>query len=496
MTAKETKNSIFLFSGFLLLLWIGIHNYTQDLLHSYQILWAFSIILVCFFILIKKHYKTFLWIFISFFIGIIIWYNHQLHIDTRLDYLSDHYYEKQNLTFKIDGVYKKTDFTVEYKAALISIDKNPVLENIYVILKVPKNYTLESSQIYSSYTKILPITNIGAFEYKSFMLSKDVYATVYINAIDQVPGEEQWYFLKNLESLREKILWDIFLIFPKNEAIFLWGILIGARENIPQTLKDNFNNSGLTHFIAVSWFNITILILFFWFLTQYFPIPLRILSMAVFILLFTLLVGESAPVVRASIMGIVWYMVLHSGRQVHSLSIILLTAIIMVIYSPLALNYDVSLHLSFLAVLWIIYTQKFFEKIFYWVPNILEIRTAVVLTFSALCFALPVMIFNFGQVSIIAPLANLLVTWTIPIAMFLGFITIIVYWFFPFIWHIIGYFAWIFLKWDMLVVEYFWEMQWSVLQTDFWFYRYYYEIIYFLILIFIIFWFKKKEATQ
>jgi predicted membrane metal-binding protein len=89
----------------------------------------------------------------------------------------------------------------------------------------------------------------------------------------------------------------------------------------------------------------------------------------------------------------------------------------MVFISPLSLNYDVSLHLSFLAVLGILYTQKFFGKIFYFLPDFLAIKEAFILTLSAMSFALPIILFNFGQLSIMSPFANIAVTWTIPLAM-------------------------------------------------------------------------------
>ena len=99
------------------------------------------------------------------------------------------------------------------------------------------------------------------------------------------------------------------------------------------------------------------------------------------------------------------------------LSLLLLVAVAMVIWSPLILTYDVSFHLSFLAVFGILYTQDFFKRIFYFLPETLAIKEAFVLTLSALTFALPIMIFNFGQLSLLSPFANIAVTWTIPIAM-------------------------------------------------------------------------------
>jgi len=108
-----------------------------------------------------------------------------------------------------------------------------------------------------------------------------------------------------------------------------------------------------------------------------------------------------------------------SGRSGESLAIVLFTLLLMVIWSPYSLNYDVSLHLSFLAVIGIIYTQDFFKRVFKFLPELLNIREAFVLTMAALSFTLPIMIFNFGQVSILAPIANIAVTWTIPLAMLL-----------------------------------------------------------------------------
>jgi hypothetical protein len=43
--------------------------------------------------------------------------------------------------------------------------------------------------------------------------------------------------------LRQKILDTISQIYPKNEAVFLGGLLIGAKENLSQELQTSFNNS-------------------------------------------------------------------------------------------------------------------------------------------------------------------------------------------------------------------------------------------------------------
>jgi competence protein ComEC len=71
---------------------------------------------------------------------------------------------------------------------------------------------------------------------------------------------------------------------------------------MPKTLGDNFNNSGLTHLIAVSGFNITILVIFFGYFIKYFPPYIRFILISIVITLFTILVGFNPPVIRAAIM--------------------------------------------------------------------------------------------------------------------------------------------------------------------------------------------------
>lgn len=185
-------------------------------------------------------------------------------------------------------------------------------------------------------------------------------------------------------------------------------------------------------------------------------------------------------------MGIVWYVFLQSGANAKNITLLAFTATCMTLYSSLSLSYDTSLHLSFLAVIWIIYTQDFFKKIFSFVPEFFAIREALVLTLAALSFALPIMVFQFWQVSLLAPLANIAVTWTIPIAMLLGTITLIIDMISPFLGQYVWFITWMFLHFDIRVVRYFWNIDSALLHFDVWVYKNYYELLYFIILIYIV----------
>lgn len=358
------------------------------------------------------------------------------------------------------------------------------------------NQKLEKWTIIKFEAKINRYEPFNYFEYEKYMLSKWIYFKVYPYSYEIVWQNKINVIIKSISNFRENILEKIKEIYTEEEGIFLAWILVWARENLPTSLSDNFNNSWLTHIIAVSGFNITILIVFFGYVFKFLPPYVRFIFISIVIIFFTILVWFNAPVVRASIMWIVWYFVLVSWRKWDTLAIIILTLLIMASFSPLSINYDISLHLSFLAVLWIIYIQPFFEKKLKFMPNIFEIRTAFSLTLSALTFTLPVMMMNFWQLSIIAPISNVLVSWTIPIIMSVWFLSVIFYLIFPVLWIIIGCFAWALLKWDILVVNTLWAFKYSVIKYDFWEYRWYLEVLYFMVLVFVIMRFRAPLADK
>lgn len=492
-----SKNILFIFSSIFFLIWIFINNLIWDFYISLLVL-LFLVVLFLLYIIIRKKYILLL--LFSIF-SIIIWIcisQINLEITKQKENILKQYYDNKNhdLIFEIKNINKIDEFNIEYKAKLLQIWNKKINKNIWNTIKLSINNDIKKWYIIKTNSKLYEFKDFNDFSYKKYMLSKNLFfnSNIYIYEIINIKKINK--IEQSIIDLRKLFITTIYNIYPKEEAVFLWWILIWARESVPKELKQDFNNSGLAHLIAVSWFNITILIIFLTFLLQYFPIIFRVTIITLSIIFFTILVGDTAPVIRASIMGLIWYYILLSGRKWNILSIILLTLIIMIIISPLSLNYDISLHLSFFAVLGIVYIQKPLEKIFNFLPNILEIKTAFTLTLSALSFTLPIMILNFGQMSILAPFSNIAVTWTIPLAMLLGFTSIIVHIVYPLGGIIVWYFAWILLKWDIIVIHFFWKLKWSIIKFDFWVYKYHLEILYFLVLIFLIILFRETQKEE
>lgn len=486
-----------LFQAFLVgaLVAIAIIAWVRDLFLS-LFLWAFFL---CLIIPVLVEYKKYLSLSISLLIWMIIggaigWV-HISKVHARTELLSSYMWTFLAQSWQVKELYKRSEYYDEYLLETRKLGNNIIDNGTFHIIRIPKNFELDTWQIISYSGKIYPLEDFDGFSYKNFMLSRWIYFSTSATSFETISNDKSgWKYV--FASSRSTLLSQIDRIFPEQEAIFLWGILFWARENIPKELKEDFNNSGLTHFIAVSGFNITLCIIFVTFLFGFLPVAMRIILVSLTIVWFSLFVGLWAPVVRAAIMGLIGYVFLQNGSGAKNITLILFTAVCMSIYSPLSLIYDVSLHLSFLAVIGIIYTQEILWKIFYWIPSVFAIREAFILTLAALSFSLPVMIFQFGQVSLLAPFANIAVTWTIPLAMIWGAITLIGDSVSSWIGRFFGFPTWILLHYDMLMVNFFWNIDSALLRSDFWAYKDYLQALYFIILIYTLCLYHQRNTKQ
>lgn len=485
MLSKNTFFNFFLTSFIITIL---VNNYLQDFLFTTICLLLFSVIYINL-ILYKKHFKKYIIVLLFIIIWGICWLlisnSHLSRIKENEVFLEKYYLRNYNYELEVKQLYKKSENYNSYIVKIDRIDWINVDKKLYWIVYVSNNLLLEKWNILSTDSQILNIDNVDSIDnYKNFLLSKNVYFKSYIFNFKVIKKIDNIFV--SADKFRTKILNIINKIYPEEEGIFLSWILIWARENIPKELSYDFNNSWTTHMVAVSWFNITILIIFLWYLFKFIPVFLRTILIITFLVLFCIFVWLEASVIRAWIMWILWYMLTIMWRNNNSLTILLLTLFSMILYNPFYINYDISFQLSFLAVLWILYTKEFFDKVFKFLPNILAVKESFIITLSAMVLTLPISIFNFWQIPLLTPISNILISWNIPIIMLIWFISIILYIFVPILWIGVGFFSFILLKWNIFIIHFFWGLDDFVIKTDFWNYAFYLEILYFIVLVFLI----------
>ncbi|MCX6811276.1 MAG: ComEC/Rec2 family competence protein, partial [Candidatus Berkelbacteria bacterium] len=113
---------------------------------------------------------------------------------------------------------------------------------------------------------------IDGFDYQNYLLTKKIFAVIYKpkiknNNIKFIQpndiGTNKFYLLKIREilfSVKNKFEGTINQIMAEPEASFLNGLILGEKSGMSKELIDNFNKTGTTHIIALSGFNVTIII--------------------------------------------------------------------------------------------------------------------------------------------------------------------------------------------------------------------------------------------
>lgn len=216
-------------------------------------------------------------------------------------------------------------------------------------------------------------------------------------------------------------------IWPEPHAALIASILYGARTNVPRQLKEQFNTVGITHVMAVSGYNVTII-------ANLVMILLRSVGVrrkrafgfvALMVAVFVLFVGASASAVRAGIMGMVALLGKTLGRGSSRAPVLCAAAVLMTMMNPDILIADAGFHLSMLATIGLLYAGAPIERRLYWVPERFGLREMLATTIAATLLTFPYISMVFGRVSLVSLLANTLIVPVVPVLMATAAIAVI-----------------------------------------------------------------------
>jgi competence protein ComEC len=144
--------------------------------------------------------------------------------------------------------------------------------------------------------------------------------------------------------------------------------------------------------------------------------------------LYTLFVGASATVIRAAVMGTIVVIGQRAERQAHAWTTLLAACWAMTVWDPQTL-WDMGFQLSALATASLFAFGKGTEALLLKTPlraSWLDwAREALTATLAAQILALPLILYQFGNLSIVAPLANVLMLPMVPAAMLFGAIALL-----------------------------------------------------------------------
>lgn len=292
------------------------------------------------------------------------------------------------------------------------------------------------------------------FSYRAYLEQHGILTLLeYPYVVLESQGEENW--LKSLiYRVRQTAYNRINAFLPQPEAGLLSGILLGNENDIPGDLEKSYQNTGTAHIIAISGFNMTLLVgIFLKGFRRWLPVWWAGLLTICLISIYTILVGAAPAVVRAAVMSCLAMSGHLIGRKQAGPFTLLITAAIMCAFNPL-LIWEAGFQLSFTATLGLV---LYADQLLNWFKQRIEPKLSpdmvdkisgpvaeyFLFTLAAQVTTLPVILYHFERISLSTLLANPLILPVQPLIMMLGGISVLSGLIIAPLGKILSYFVWL-----------------------------------------------------
>jgi len=266
------------------------------------------------------------------------------------------------------------------------------------------------------------------FDYQGYLAKEDIYWVAPFLGVEVIEKAKESFkneFYQGLYSLRQKIRLNSIKSFSQKQSSFLRAIILGDKGVVSDDFRQELSRSGTSHMVAISGLHLSILAVFVFGGLLYIGLARKQASLItiLLIILFVVFIGFRASLVRAGFMASLALLSLSSGRIFRGERALIYVASLMLLFNPLLLRYDIGFQLSFLAVLGILLLKPLFDYVFVKKLKISQFFSdALTVTLSAQIFTLPIIIYNFGIFSLIAPIVNLIILLFLPLILGLSFL--------------------------------------------------------------------------
>jgi len=285
-----------------------------------------------------------------------------------------------------------------------------ILSGDKVVLRLPFTKTLlRRGYIIKTKGMFFNINELKSISYMNYLKSNEIKAIFegYSDNISVIKKPKYFTIIPILNSLGSYIakINCRLLIYPQSE--FASAILTGNRDTIPFNIKEIFIRSGTMHILAVSGLHVGFLVMLFilFFRSLHLKQNITYIVTMLFIILYSIFIGDTPSVKRASIMAICGILVLLFDRDRDYINALAIAFILIWIINPTIL-FSPGFLLSFSATFGILFlTPKFYRLFKRFLPK--YIASSLAATFSVQVYILPVMLYFFKSFAYINVLANL-----------------------------------------------------------------------------------------
>ena len=198
--------------------------------------------------------------------------------------------------------------------------------------------------------------------------------------------------------------------------------LLGMKTGLDENLETNLRTIGLTHVVVASGAHLSIMVgvarKIFGKLSRFLGVGVAL----IFVIFFMAVVGWTPSIMRAGMMSILGLLMWTVGRKFMAWRIILLVMAATLMMDPMYLM-NLGWQLSFASYAGIMILGPMLTRFFYGKRKPKFVASTVLTTLAATLLTLPITLYNFGAVSLISVLPNMIILPTLPYVMGLVFLS-------------------------------------------------------------------------
>lgn len=280
-------------------------------------------------------------------------------------------------------------------------------------------------------------------------------------------------------------------LYSTQDAAFLRALITGDKSRLDDTTQSSFSRAGLSHVVAVSGMHISFLAGVLLLLTgrRKSSAALQI----VLLFLFAAMTGSGPGALRAAILCSTGLLTPFLRRRPEPITGLLAALCLLLLLSPYSIM-SVGLQLSFAATLGIyLLGQPLYRR---WMQPLSRRQkrflsaplSLLSVSLGANLFTLPLSALYFGQVSLIAPLTNLITNWAVSLSFLLGIASVILGALLPPLGLLVVGITHVPLAFFLAVAQWAARLSFSALPMDSLYYRAFLVFLYALLLLYVYHW--------
>jgi competence protein ComEC len=264
----------------------------------------------------------------------------------------------------------------------------------------------------------------GVFNYPEYLAKDGIYYEISFADVEIVGHGGGNRIVSVLFGVRKSFSEALERVIKEPESSLARGILLGERSGLGEELEDSFRTSGIVHIIVLSGYNIAIVAAVVLRFFSKLPKRAALLLAAIGIVLFAVMVGGGATVMRATIFALFVLLAKSQYRNVHVGRALLLVASLMVAMNPKIIFYDPSFQLSFLATVGLIwFSPKILGKLRFVKGKLEFLKEIIGTTIATQIMVLPWILHLTGNLPVFSLPVNAVVLPLIPFVMLSSFVS-------------------------------------------------------------------------